>query len=255
MGSAFAEGVTSAGLVAPSDLVVADIDSERLARLKADISVVVETDNASAVEGADLVLLAVKPALVQGVLDGISGSLDKDKLLISIAAGVTIKSIESAAPVGISVIRAMPNTPCRIGRGATVFSRGAATTDKHAEVAARIFNSVGVSFELPERLINAVTGLSGSGPAYVYLMIEALSDAGVRVGLPRDVSLKLAAQTVAGAAEMVLELNEHPARLKDQVTSPGGTTIAGIDALENAGFRSALMEAVKAATKRAEELG
>lgn len=254
MGSAFAEGVISAGLVAPSDLALADVDSAALKKL-ADRLGAKSADNVSAAKDADVILLAIKPTLVTDVLAGIRDVLTEGKLIVSIAAGVKIESIESAIPKGVPVVRAMPNTPCRIRQGAIGFSRGTAAKDKHVEVAGRIFNSVGLSFEVPEKMLNAVTGLSGSGPAYVYLMIEALSDAGVRVGLPRDVALKLGAQTVAGASRMVLELNEHPARLKDQVTSPGGTTIAGIDALEGAGFRSAIMEAVKAATKRAEELG
>jgi pyrroline-5-carboxylate reductase len=255
MGSAFAEGVVSAGVVAPSDLTLADIDSARLSELAARLGVNVTSDNPAAVSDADVVLLAVKPALVESVLAGVRNVLTADKLVISIAAGIKIESIESAISNGVPVIRAMPNTPCRIGHGAVGFSRGSAAKDKHVEVTGRIFNAVGVSVEVPEKLLNAVTGLSGSGPAYVYLIIEALSDAGVRVGLPRDVSLKLAAQTVAGAARMVTDLGEHPARLKDQVTSPGGTTIAGIDALEREGIRSALIEAVKAATARADELG
>jgi len=148
----------------------------------------------------------------------------------------------------------MPNTPCRIREGAIGYSRGDFATDEHVAIAKKIFDAVGISFEVPERLLNAVTGLSGSGPAYVYVLIEALSDAGVRVGLPRNIASKLASQTVKGAAQMVTSSGEHPAILKDMVTSPGGTTIAGIDALERAGFRSALIEAVKAATNRAEEL-
>jgi pyrroline-5-carboxylate reductase len=255
MGAAFAEGVISAGTVAPSDVALADVESAKVILLASRLGAKAAKDNASAVRDADVILLAVKPALVKDVLAGVRDLLTKDKLIISIAAGVKIESIESAIPKGVPVVRAMPNTPARIRQGAIGFSRGTAAKDKHVEVASRIFNSVGLSFEVPEKMLNAVTGLSGSGPAYIYLLIEALSDAGVRVGLPRDVALKLGAQTVAGAARMVLESNEHPARLKDQVTTPGGTTIAGIEALERAGFRSAIMEAVKAATKRAEELG
>ncbi len=254
MGTAFAEGVLSAGVVKKSKLTLADVDYSALRKAEESLGVGTTTSNSTAVESADVVILAVKPGLVRTVLYEVRDELDSDKLLISIAAGVKIADIEFAVPPETPVIRAMPNTACRIRQGAIGFSRGASALDKHAELARLIFNSVGIAFEVPERLLNAVTGLSGSGPAYVFVIIEALSDAGVRVGLPRDISLKLAAQTVSGAARMLLELNEHPGRLKDQVTSPGGTTIAGLDALERAGFRSALIEAVKAATARADEL-
>lgn len=255
MGSAFAEGVLAAGIVCKAELILADADPSALKKASDTLGAQTTADNAAAAGHADTVILAVKPGLVKAVLDDIREYLDAGKLLISIAAGVRIETIESSVPEGVPVIRAMPNTPCRIRQGAVGFSRGSAALDKHVQVAAAIFNAVGLSVEVPERLLNAVTGLSGSGPAYVFVIIEALSDAGVRVGLPRDVSIKLAAQTVSGAARMLLELDEHPGRLKDQVTSPGGTTIAGLDALERAGFRSALIEAVKAAVARAEELG
>lgn len=255
MGTAFAEGLLLAGAVPKSDLILADVDASALKKASDLFGVDTTTDNTAAVSSADAVILSVKPGLVRTVLEGVRGELDSSTLVISIAAGVSIGAIESSVPAGVPVVRAMPNTACRIRQGAIGFSRGSAVEDRHVQVVQAIFNSVGISFEVPERLLNAVTGLSGSGPAYVFVIIEALSDAGVRVGLPRDISLKLAAQTVSGAARMLLELNEHPGRLKDQVTSPGGTTIAGLDALERAGFRSALIEAVKAATARAEELG
>ena len=255
MGSAFAKGLINAGLVDAASLTVADVDTARLKLLASEMGVNTTSDNAAAVRGADVVLLAVKPAIITAVLLGVAGEIKASQLIVSIAAGVKLQSIESALPEGTSVIRAMPNTPSQIGVGATGFSRGKAVTDAQAEIARTIFDAVGLSVEVPEKSLDAVTGLSGSGPAYVYLMIEALSDAGVRVGLTRDVSVKLAAQTVMGAARMVLETGDHPAQLKDRVASPGGTTIAGIDALESAGFRSALISAVKAATKRSEELG
>ena len=255
MGSAFAAGVISAGVFAKEDLTLTDTDLAKLDKIAKDLGVPVANDNAAAIKGADVVLIAVKPAIVPDVLEQISAALTRDQLVISIAAGVKLESIQSGLSRDAKVIRSMPNMPCRIGSGAIGFARGKAAGDSEVAVAKRIFDAVGLSFEVPEKLLDAVTGLSGSGPAYVFVMIEALSDAGVRVGLPRDAAAKLAAQTVMGAARMVIEENEHPARLKDQVTSPGGATIAGIDALERAGFRSALIEAVKAATKRAEELG
>lgn len=255
MGSAFAKGVLAAKLFDPADVTMVDVDSAKLGAMAKELGINTSTDAASAVKTANVVLLAVKPNIVDAVLKTISSSLQASQLLMSIAAGVKLESIEKHLASDIGVIRAMPNTPCRIGAGAIGFSRGRAANDAQVSTAKKIFDAAGLSFEVPEKQLDAVTGLSGSGPAYVYVMIEAMSDAGVRVGLPRDISLKLSAQTVLGSARVVLEENEHPARLKDQVTSPGGTTIAGIDALEQAGFRSALIEAVKAATKRSEELG
>ena len=255
MGSALAAGALAAGIVDKRGVTLTDVDVGRLDRISRELGVSVTSDNTAAARDADVVVIAVKPAVVPEVLDRISGELTPDKLIISIAAGVKLAAIESRLPGGTKVIRAMPNTPCRIGSGAVGFARGTAAGEAEAAIAKRIFDSVGVSFEVPEYLLNAVTGLSGSGPAYVFVLIEALSDAGVRVGIPRDISAKLAAQTVLGAARMVVEENEHPARLKDEVASPGGTTIAGIDALEKAGFRSAVIEAVKAAANRADELG
>lgn len=254
MGSAFANGIISAGLVSPVNVTMTDVDTARLDYVAGEWGVNVTQSHASAMAESDIVLLGVKPGVLLDILPEISEGVREGHLLISIAAGVRLESIESALPRGVAVIRAMPNTPCQIGTGAIGFSRGRSATDEQVAVAKQLFDAVGLSFEVPEKLLNAVTGLSGSGPAYVYVMIEALSDAGVRVGLPRNVALALAAQTVVGSAKMVLETGEHPMRLKDQVTSPGGTTIAGIDALDRFGFRTALMEAVKAATKRSEEL-
>jgi len=255
MGTAFAKGMVSAGLFDPAQIVMADADASKLSEVAEAQGVKTSADNAAAVENADVILLAVKPQIIKDVLTDIGGGVQSGQLVISIAAGVKLRSIESCLPEKTAVIRAMPNTPCQIGRGAVGFCRGSAAADDDCAKAKAIFDAVGVSFEVPEKLMDAVTGLSGSGPAYVYVMIEAMADAGVRVGLPRDAALSLASQTVAGAAEMVLESGQHPAALKDQVTSPGGTTIAGLDALERAGFRSALIDAVKAAAKRSEELG
>ena len=254
MGAAFAKGVISSGVFQPDQVTMSDVDESRLQTLARDLRVKVATDNAVCAQDADVVLLAVKPPLVSRVAEQLASVLTPEQLVISIAAGVSLDKIEAALPDGVAAVRAMPNTPCQVGAGAIGFSLGKSVTKGQAGAAKKIFDAVGISYEVPERLLNAVTGLSGSGPAYIYVMIEALSDAGVRVGLPRPVATKLAAQTVYGAAKMVLDTGEHPACLKDQVTSPGGTTIAGIDALESAGFRSALIEAVKASAKRSEEL-
>jgi pyrroline-5-carboxylate reductase len=204
---------------------------------------------------ADIVFLAVKPQVMQTALAALDPLTLSSKLVVSIAAGVTISTLESGLPSGTRLIRVMPNTPCLIGRGACGVSRGSCATDDDEKIVNELLETVGLVENVPEKLLDAVTGLSGSGPAYVFQIIEALSDGGVKVGLPRDMATRLAAQTVAGAAEMVLETDEHPAALKDAVTSPGGTTIAAIHEMEKAGVRAALMNAVAASTKRSQELG
>lgn len=201
----------------------------------------------------DVVVIAVKPNVVEDVCEEIR-KVHSKALIISIAAGVQIKSLEKHLP-GRRVVRVMPNTGCLIAESASGFAMGELCEDEDRKVVEKIFGAVGIVKEIKEVLLNAVTGLSGSGPAYVFQFIEALADGGVRSGLTRDVAMQLAAQTVKGAAEMVLQTGEHPGRLKDQVCSPGGTTIAGVEALENGGFRAATMNAVTAATKRSMQLG
>jgi pyrroline-5-carboxylate reductase len=196
----------------------------------------------------------VKPQTVSTLLSDVRSLIKPHHLLISICAGVTLERLaeESGAT---RLVRVMPNTPCLLGASASAYSPGPGASTEDIDLVDRLFNAVGKAYRLPEHLLDAVTGLSGSGPAFVYTMIEALSDGGVRVGLPRDVANGLAAQTVLGAARMVLETDLHPAQLKEMVTSPGGTTIAGLHALERGAVRAALMDAVEAATKRATELG
>lgn len=201
----------------------------------------------------DAVIIAVKPNVVSDVCKSIS-SVNSDAVIVSIAAGVTIKTLESSLP-GRRVVRVMPNTPCLVGQAAVGFALGTHANEKDREIVNTIFGSVGLAMEVKEPLLDAVTGLSGSGPAYVFQFIEALSDGGVRAGLPRNVATQLAAQTVKGAAEMVLQTGKHPGLLKDGVTSPGGTTIAGVEALEKGGFRAATISAVTAATRRSMQLG
>lgn len=203
----------------------------------------------------DVIVVAVKPDVVVTVCkDIVSVEQTAGALIISVAAGVTIETLELNLP-GRRVVRVMPNTACTVGQSASGFALGNLSTDEDREIVKSIFGSCGIAHEMKEFLLNAVTGLSGSGPAYVFQFIEALADGGVRVGLPRDVALQLAAQTVKGAAEMVLASGTHPGELKDRVCSPGGTTIAGVDELERGGFRSATIQAVKAATKRSMQLG
>jgi len=211
-------------------------------------------DNRAMLRATKVVVLAVKPQQLQGVIADLKGDLGSDKLILSIVAGATLPTLCSA--LGHQrVIRIMPNTPSQVGASASAFSCGAQAGPEDAAVVSRLFGAVGRVFELRENLLDAVTGLSGSGPAFVCLVIEALSDGGVRAGLPRDVAQTLAAQTVLGTAKMVLETGKHPGQLKDEVASPGGTTIAGLHALEQAGVRGGLMDAVLAAARRAEELG
>jgi pyrroline-5-carboxylate reductase len=207
------------------------------------------------VETSDLIVLAVKPQNMAALLDEVAPAVQPRHLIVSIAAGVTLGQLALTLGHDRRLIRVMPNTPCLIGASASGYAPGEMATPEDVALVERLLNVVGIAFRLPERLIDAVTGLSGSGPAFVYTVIEALSDGGVRVGLPRDVATALAAQTVLGSARMVLETGLHPGVLKDQVTSPGGTTIAGIHALERGGLRAALIDAVEAATKRSVELG
>ncbi|KAL7532563.1 hypothetical protein ACHAXR_004702 [Thalassiosira sp. AJA248-18] len=200
------------------------------------------------------IFLAVKPNCIMDACKDIVEAKDSGAVIVSIAAGVTLESLEKALP-GRRVIRVMPNTPCLVGEAACGFSLGAHATDDDRTLVKTLLDAVGVSMEVNETLLNAVTGVSGSGPAYVFQFIEALSDGGVRAGLPRNVATMLAAQTVKGAAEMVLKTGKHPGELKDAVTSPGGTTIAGVEALEKGGFRAATISAVTSATKRSMQLG
>jgi len=204
----------------------------------------------------DTILLATKPNDIESALKEVAAGADgQPRLILSIAAGVTLTTLRDASPEAFRLIRVMPNTPALVGKGAAAFCRGASATDADAETARTLLGAVGLAVEVPERLMDAVTGLSGSGPAYVYLMIEALADGGVKAGLARADAVKIAAQTVLGAAAMVLETGLHPAVLKDMVTSPGGTTIAGLAELERHGVRAALIDAVSTATRRATELG
>lgn len=213
-------------------------------------------DRAAAVlDDATIVILAVKPQVMSRVLQQLAPLLSPAQLVISVAAGITVDRLTQALREGTRLIRVMPNTPCLIGRGACGVSPGTSATAADAELVRVLLETVGIVEFVPEHLLDAVTGLSGSGPAYVFQIIEALSDGGVRMGLPRATATRLAAQTLAGSAEMLLQTGQHPAALKDSVTSPGGTTIAGLHALERGGLRAAIMDAVEAATSRSVELG
>jgi pyrroline-5-carboxylate reductase len=209
---------------------------------------------AAAVEASEVVILAVKPGDVKALCQDLT-KVPGERLYVSIAAGLKLADLESWLGGTQRVIRTMPNTPALVGAGAAAFSRGAKATAKDADTARELLGAVGTADEVPEKLLDAVTGLSGSGPAYGYTIIEALADGGVLMGLPRAAAIRLAAQTMLGAARMVLETGKHTGTLRDEVTSPGGTTAAGLEALESGGLRAALQQAVRCATERAEELG
>jgi len=253
MAYALAAGLIHARTLPPSAICASDRDENQLSKLRA-LGVRVFTNNAEVVRAASVVVLAVKPQVMPVVLKELSSQIQRRHLIVSIAAGVTIKTIESSLPDKTRVVRVMPNTPCLVGASASAFALGSSATKEDGEIVGLIFSSVGKALPIEESKLDAVTGLSGSGPAYVFVLIEALADGGVRVGLPRDVALTLAAQTVFGSAKMVLESKSHVGQLKDSVASPGGTTIAGLHQLELGGFRASLMNAVKAATERATEL-
>ena len=228
--------------------------AERALALSTQWGVDVGTDNLAAVREADLILIGVKPFQVPDIIAEIKPALTPAKTLISFAASVKTKSIEEASGIEIPVVRAMPNTPSALGAGVAALCRGRFVSDKTMELAQRIFETVGRTVIVDEKHMDAVTGLSGSGPAYIYIIIEALAEAGVKVGLPRDTATQLAAQTAYGAAKMVLETGYHPALLKDAVTTPAGCTIDGILELEEGGLRVTLIKAVMRATERARQL-
>lgn len=255
MAEALVKGLLHARVAEPREIVCSDRLEERGQVLTQRYGVRFTRSNREAVELADLLVLSVKPKVMNQVLDEIAPVLDQRKLVISIAAGVPIAAIERKVGQGVRVVRTMPNTPALVGAGATALSAGTHATPDDLKQARALFDAVGRTVIVDEPQLDAVTGLSGSGPAYVFLFIEALSDAGVKMGLPRATAQELAAQTVLGSAKLLIETGEHPGRLKDQVTSPGGTTIFGLHALEAAGMRRALMDAVEAATHRSRELG
>lgn len=255
MAGALIEGMLASGTVRPEQMRASDMREERLKELERQYSIVTHKDNAELVNWANVVVLAVKPQVVDRVLEQLTPAFNADCLLVSIAAGVPIRALEARLPPGVRVVRAMPNTAAIALAGATGIAPGVHATQDDLKIARTLFDAVGRTVVLDENLIDAVTGLSGSGPAYIMLIIEALADGGVKVGLHRDTALLLAAQTVYGSAKLLLDTGEHPGRLKDMVTSPGGTAIAGLHTLESGGLRRTLIDAVDSATKRAIELG
>lgn len=258
-GGAMAEnilrGLLQAGLVQPGKTVVSDISPERLACLHERFSVETTRDNVSLVTRCSVIVLAVKPQSMSGVLEEIRDAATPEKLFLSIAAGVRADAIAEGLGRSGRVVRVMPNVAAKVLSSASALCAGPGATQEDLALACRMFAALGLTEIVSENLMDAVTGLSGSGPAYIFVLIEALADAGVRAGLSRKTALGLAAQTCAGAARMVLEGSEHPGVLKDMVTSPAGTTIAGVQQLEQRCFRGTIMAAVEAAVARSEELG
>ncbi len=255
MAGALIRGLLASNSVTKDQITASDVRTDHLKELEAQYGIKTFSDNRELAAASNLVVLAVKPQVIDRVLDQMADAFAPGTLLVSIAAGVPIRSLEERLPEHVHVVRAMPNTAAIALAGATGIAPGARATKADVDDTQAMFAAIGRSVVLDESLIDAVTGLSGSGPAYVMLMIEALADGGVKVGLHRDTALLLAAQTVYGSAKLLLETGEHPGRLKDMVTSPGGTAIAGLHTLESGGLRRTLIDAVDTATKRAVELG
>jgi pyrroline-5-carboxylate reductase len=255
MATALARGWSAAGLTTAERLCASDPVAGACQAFTAETGVTCAASNREVIIQSDVLVLAVKPQSMAGLLKEVRPTLTARHLVISIAAGVSLRQLAEGLGSERRLVRVMPNTPCLVGASASGYCPGEDATPDDVALVDRLLNAVGRAFRLPESLLDAVTGLSGSGPAFVYVIIEALSDGGVRMGLPRDVATALAAQTVLGAAKMVLETGCHPGVLKDMVTSPGGTTIAGLHALERGGLRAALIDAVEAATRRSAELG
>jgi len=253
MAEAIVSGTLRKGLIASCDITMFDVKPGRMDHMKKAYGVEVASSALEVVRSRDTLLLAVKPDQVLKVLSELGGELP-GKLVVSIAAGITLGSMLGVVGEGARVVRVMPNTPCLVLEGASVMASSPSCSEQDRAAVQEIFTAVGLCLEMDERFINAVTALSGSGPAFCFLFLEALADGAVKAGLPRDVALRLAAATMRGAASMVLDLGRHPGELKDMVTSPSGTTIEGIAALESRGFRAAVIDAVGAAYRRAEAL-
>ncbi|SIO61962.1 pyrroline-5-carboxylate reductase [Singulisphaera sp. GP187] len=254
MATALIRGMLRAGIATPETIFASDPIESARAWIAQETGITVCATNEQVARQSDVLILAVKPQSMSEVLQTLRATVTPDHLLISIAAGVSLGTLAAGLGADRRLARVMPNTPALVGAGAAGYCLGPGARESDDQVVRSCLESVGLAYRVPETLLDAVTGLSGSGPAFVYVIIEALSDGGVRVGLPRDVATALAAQTVLGAAQMVLETGLHTGTLKDQVTSPGGTTIAGLHALERGSIRAALIDAVEAATKRSAEL-
>ncbi len=255
MGEALAQGLIRAKLSTADNIIVSDVDNKRCQVFEDETGIKTTQDNKEVTANSDVIILAVKPNIMGTILEELKNDITSEHLVVSIAAGIPLNFMESSLNEGCRAIRVMPNTPCLVGETAAGYALGKNATRNDGELVGRILNAVGKSYLLEEKYLDAVTGLSGSGPAFIYMVIEALADGGVKMGLPRDVSTELAAQTTFGAAKMVLESDTHIGELKDSVTSPGGTTIEGLHALEKGGLTNALINAVEVATKKSKKLG
>lgn len=255
MATALAKGIAQAGVASAGEIIASDVYEGARAEFAKAVGCRVTERNQEVADASEVLVVAVKPDQVPALLREIAPRVTEDHLVISIAAGVPIAKLELGLMDDRRVARVMPNTPALVGASASAFALGEHCKVADAAVVQRIFSAVGIAYQVKESLLDAVTGLSGSGPAYGYAIIEALSDGGVGAGLPREVATKLAAQTLLGAAKMVLETGMHPGALKDQVTSPGGTTIDGLHELEKGGLRAALINAVRAAAEKSKKLG
>jgi pyrroline-5-carboxylate reductase len=254
MAEAIAGGIARAGIVPADSIFVSEPDPDRCEYLRSTHGFNVTSKNSHAALGGGTVFLTVKPQVLPGVLEEVSGHITPEQLVISTAAGVTLETLEAGLP-GIPVIRSMPNTPALLGAGATAIAAGTAAQTDMTRWAVKLFHAVGTCHLLPEDLMDAVTGLSGSGPAYIFRMAEAMTEAGLAVGIPVEQAGELVKQTILGAGRMMTETGETPTRLREKVTSPGGSTQAGLKTMDEAGFEEIVVEAVKAATRRAGELG
>ena len=255
MAEALIRGLIQGGVVPAERIIASAPRAERQDELRQTYGIVVTADNSEVARRADILVLSVKPQILERVVREVTSHVRPGTLVISVAAGVDTATIEEQLPAGARVVRAMPNTPALVRAGATAIARGRHANDGDLAEARLVFDAVGLTVTLDETQLDAVTGLSGSGPAYIFLILEALADAGVKVGLSRRNAQRLAAQTVMGSAKLLLDTDEHPGRLKDMVTSPGGTAIAGLHTLEEGGLRTTLINAVETATKRSRELG
>ncbi len=259
LAEALIKGILKGGLVPPGNVFASDVRGERLEDLAKTYGIFTTNQNREVVEKSDLVILAVKPQTMQGVLGALAPAVDESKLVISVAAGVPISTMVSlldpAGNKGLKIIRVMPNTPALVQEGAAALAKSPSASESDLDTALKLFNAVGKTVVVEESLMDAVTGLSGSGPAYICLVLESLADAGVKMGLPRDISFKLSLQTILGTVRLIEETGKPPSELREMVTSPGGTTIHGLHALEKGKLKDTIINAVEAATQRAKELG
>ena len=255
MGEALVKGLLRVKLSSADNIIVSDVDKKRCQALEKETGIKTTQENREVITNSDVIILATKPNVMGVILEELKNDITSEHLVVSIAAGIPLNFMESSLNDGCRAIRVMPNTPCLVGEAAAGYALGKNATRNDGELVGRILNAVGKSFLLEEKYLDAVTGLSGSGPAFIYMVIDALADGGVKMGLPRDVATELAAQTTFGAAKMVLEAGMHIGELKDSVTSPGGTTIEGLHALEKGGLTNALINAVEVATKKSKRLG